>query len=71
MGILCALHTYCRQLNQHPYFHLSDTRGGLDITYDVWRELFFKKHAWKQSGAESSSDCLPQLSQFILAARRG
>ncbi|EJC0214610.1 transposase zinc-binding domain-containing protein [Salmonella enterica] len=52
-------------------FILSDTRGGLDITYDVWRELFFKKHAWKQSGAESSSDCLPLLFPLILAARRG
>ncbi|EKP2170939.1 transposase [Salmonella enterica] len=71
VGILCALHTYGRQLNQHPHFHLSDTRGGLDITYDVWRELFFKKHAWKQSGAEPSSACWPQQLPFVLAARRG
>ncbi|EAW1322456.1 transposase [Salmonella enterica subsp. diarizonae] len=45
VGIFCALHTYGRQLNQHPHIHLSVTRGGLDIRHDVWRELFFKKRA--------------------------
>ncbi|ENT7860482.1 transposase [Salmonella enterica] len=45
VGIFCALHTYGRQLNPHPHIHLSVTRGGLDIRHDVWRELFFKKHA--------------------------
>ncbi|VFS14887.1 transposase [Enterobacter cancerogenus] len=44
-GIFCALHTYGRQLNQHPHIHLSVTRGGLDIKHGVWRDLFFKKHA--------------------------
>lgn len=27
IGIFCALHAYGRQLNQHPYIHLSVTRG--------------------------------------------
>ncbi|WP_149571799.1 IS91 family transposase, partial [Serratia nevei] len=30
VGIFCALHTYGRQLNQHPHIHVSVTRGGLD-----------------------------------------
>ncbi|HGN9136386.1 transposase [Providencia stuartii] len=29
IGIFCALHTYDRQLNQHPYIHLLVTRGDL------------------------------------------
>nr|WP_260617082.1 transposase [Klebsiella oxytoca] len=45
VGIFCALHTYGRQLNQHPHIHLSVTRGGLDIKHGVWRNIFFKKHA--------------------------
>nr|WP_321159960.1 transposase [Citrobacter koseri] len=45
VGIFCALHTYGRQLNQHPHIHLSVTRGGLDIKHGVWLDLFFKKHA--------------------------
>nr|ALJ52227.1 transposase [uncultured bacterium] len=43
VGIFCALHTYGRQLNQHPHIHLSVTRGGLDVKHGVWRSLFFKK----------------------------
>ena len=43
VGIFCALHTYGRQLNQHPHIHVSITRGGLDIRHGVWRDLFFKK----------------------------
>nr|WP_323102502.1 transposase [Klebsiella variicola] len=45
VGIFCALHTYGRQLNQHPHIHLSVTRGGIDIKHGVWRDIFFKKHA--------------------------
>ncbi|HFD7920429.1 TPA: transposase [Klebsiella variicola] len=45
VGIFCALHTYGRQLNQHPHIHLFVTRGGLDIKHVDWRDLFFKKHA--------------------------
>ncbi|QBY45757.1 IS91 family transposase [Arsenophonus nasoniae] len=43
IGIFCALHTYGRQLNQHPHVHVSVTRGGLDSKHSVWRKLFFKK----------------------------
>ena len=43
VGIFCALHTYGRQLNQHPHIHVSITRGGLDVKLGVWRALFFKK----------------------------
>ncbi|BEO21292.1 hypothetical protein SMQC19_46390 (plasmid) [Serratia marcescens] len=45
VGIFCALHTYGRQLNQHPHIHVSVTRGGLDVKHHVWRQLFFKKKA--------------------------
>lgn len=43
IGIFCALHTYGRQLGQHPHIHLSITRGGLNIQHDGWRDIFFKK----------------------------
>ncbi|MEY0833696.1 transposase [Providencia alcalifaciens] len=36
------MHTYGRQLNQHPHIHLSVTRGGL-TQYDTWKPIFFKK----------------------------
>lgn len=42
IGIFCALHTYGRQLNQHPHIHLSVTRSGL-TQYDTWKPIFFKK----------------------------
>ncbi|QXX85191.1 transposase (plasmid) [Providencia sp. R33] len=42
IGIFCALHTYGRQLNQHPHIYLSVTRGGL-TRYDAWKPIFFKK----------------------------
>jgi len=43
VGIFCALHTYGRQLNQHPHIHVSVTRGGLDSQHGGWRDIFFKK----------------------------
>ena len=43
VGLFCALHTYGRQLNQHPHIHVSVTRGGLDVKHSTWRNLFFKK----------------------------
>nr|WP_237446174.1 transposase [Serratia marcescens] len=48
VGIFCALHTYGRQLNQHPHIHVSVTRGGLDIKHGTWRQLFFKKKEVEQ-----------------------
>ncbi|WP_338505645.1 IS91 family transposase [Erwinia aphidicola] len=45
VGIFCALHTYGRQLNQHPHIHVSVTRGGLDVKHGAWRSLFFRKKA--------------------------
>lgn len=51
IGIFCALHTYGRQLGQHPHIHLSITRGGLCLKHCHWRALFFKKknveHIWR------------------------
>ncbi|WP_449059880.1 transposase, partial [Providencia sp. AGC89] len=41
-GIFCALHTYGRQLNQHPHIHLSVTRNDL-TKYSIWKPIFFKK----------------------------
>ncbi|REI39449.1 IS91 family transposase, partial [Klebsiella variicola] len=49
VGIFCALHTYGRQLNQHPHIHLSVTRGGLEIKHGVWRDIFFKKQPVEES----------------------
>nr|WP_269154113.1 transposase [Serratia bockelmannii] len=43
VGIFCALHTYGRQLNQHPHIHVSVTCDGFDIKHNIWRALFFKK----------------------------
>ena len=43
VGIFCALHTYGRQLSQHPHIHVSITRGGLDTRHGIWHDLFFKK----------------------------
>ena len=42
-GIFCALHTYGRQLNQHPHIHVSVTPGGLGVKHGVWRSLSFQK----------------------------
>ncbi|MEN4758110.1 transposase [Pantoea agglomerans] len=44
-GIFCALHTYGRQLNQHPHIHVSVTRDGIDVKHGILRSLFFKKKA--------------------------
>lgn len=57
VGIFCALHTYGRQLNQHPHIHVSVTRGGLSVKHGVWKNIFFKKTGWKKSGAPPSLSC--------------
>lgn len=57
IGIFCALHTYGRQLNQHPHVYVSVTRGGLDSKHGVWRKLFFKKKQSKKSGEGLSLGC--------------
>ncbi|AVX40587.1 IS91 family transposase [Yersinia massiliensis] len=53
IGLFVALHTYGRQLNQHPHIHLSVTRGGLCLKYGVWRPVYFKKKIveryWRQA----------------------
>jgi hypothetical protein len=53
IGLFVALHTYGRQLNQHPHIHLSVTRGGLCRKHGVWRSVFFKKKVveryWRQA----------------------
>ncbi|WP_240726373.1 transposase [Escherichia sp. E4702] len=51
VGIFCALHTYGRQLNQHPHIHVSVTRGGLCVKHCIWKDIFFKKDRGKKSGA--------------------
>lgn len=43
IGLFVALHTYGRQLNQHPHIHLSVTRGGLCLKHGVWRPIYLKK----------------------------
>ncbi|ECH8735079.1 IS91 family transposase, partial [Salmonella enterica subsp. enterica] len=53
IGLFVALHTYGRQLNQHPHIHLSVTRGGLCLKHGVWRPIYFKKKVveayWRQA----------------------
>ena len=53
IGLFVALHTYGRQLNQHPHIHLSVTRGGLCLKLGVWRPVYFKKKIveryWRQA----------------------
>ncbi|WWK02126.1 transposase [Erwinia aphidicola] len=53
IGLFVALHTYGRQLNQHPHIHLSVTRGGLCLKHGVWRPVYFKKKIveryWRQA----------------------
>ncbi|MGP1923433.1 MAG: transposase [Arsenophonus sp. NEOnobi-MAG3] len=36
ISIFSVLHTYARQLNQHPHIHVSLTHGGLKIKDFVW-----------------------------------
>ncbi|MFS1539918.1 MAG: transposase [Candidatus Phlomobacter fragariae] len=45
IGVFYALHTYGRQLNQHPYIHFSITHGGLYVKKGVWKNGFLKKKA--------------------------
>lgn len=53
IGLFVALHTYWRQLNQHPYIHLPVTRRSLCLKHGVWRSIFFKKKisesCWRQA----------------------
>jgi hypothetical protein len=53
IGLFVALHTYGRQLNQHPHIHLSVTRGGQCLKHGVWRPVYFKKkfveRYWRQA----------------------
>ena len=52
IGLFIALHTYGRQLNQHPYIHLSVPHSGLYRKHGVWRSVFYKKKVveryWRQ-----------------------
>lgn len=57
VGIFCALHTYGRQLNQHPHIHVSVTRGGLDVKHGAWRSLFFRKKAVEEIWRGPLSAC--------------
>ncbi|MFS1538383.1 MAG: transposase [Candidatus Phlomobacter fragariae] len=43
IGIFYALHTYGRQLNQHPHIHFSITHGGLYLKKGVWKNGFLKR----------------------------
>nr|WP_245737353.1 transposase [Xenorhabdus japonica] len=49
--IFCALHTYGRQLNQHPHIHLSVTQGGLDLKQGSGAGCFLRKRSWSLSSA--------------------
>ncbi|QBY46704.1 transposase zinc-binding domain-containing protein (plasmid) [Arsenophonus nasoniae] len=60
IGIFCALHTYGRQLNQHPHVHVSVTRGGLDSKHSVndHRKLI---HFLSKSDQSKLIHCFTQL----------
>ncbi|WP_193227920.1 transposase, partial [Escherichia coli] len=45
-GIFCAIHTYGRRLNWHPYVHVSVTCGGLN-KHGQWKKLSFLKDAMR------------------------
>lgn len=53
IGLFVALHTYRRQLNQHPHIHLSVNRGGLCLKHGAWRQIYFKNKIvgryWRQT----------------------
>ncbi|NJD86094.1 hypothetical protein EWM60_16150 [Candidatus Erwinia dacicola] len=70
VGIFCALHTYGRQLNQHPPIHVSVTRGGLDVMHGVWHRLFFKKKAveeiWQSAVIRLLRDSYAQIMPGML-----
>jgi len=42
IGILCALHTYGRQLNWNTHIHQSVTRGGICLKTGAWKPIYFK-----------------------------
>ncbi|WGM17270.1 transposase [Arsenophonus nasoniae] len=50
IGIFCALHTYGRQLNQHPHVHVSVTRGVWIVNIVYGESCFSKKRMSKKSG---------------------
>ncbi len=70
VGIFCALHTYGRQLNQHPHIHVAVTRGGLDVMHGVWCRLFFKKKAveeiWRSAVIRLLRDSYAQIMPGLL-----
>ncbi|QBY46654.1 Putative transposase (plasmid) [Arsenophonus nasoniae] len=51
-GIFCALHTYGRQLNQHPHVHVSVTRG-FWIVNIVYGESCFQKKGCRRNLARA------------------
>ncbi|WGM18154.1 transposase (plasmid) [Arsenophonus nasoniae] len=55
IGIFCALHTYGRQLNQHPHVHVSVTRG-VWIVNIVYGESCFQKKGCRRNLARG---CYP------------
>ncbi|WP_425322882.1 IS91 family transposase [Arsenophonus nasoniae] len=52
IGIFCALHTYGRQLNQHPHVHVSVTRG-VWIVNIVYGESCFSKKGCRRNLARA------------------
>lgn len=65
IGIFCALHTYGRQLNQHPHIHVSVTRGGLSVKHGIWKDIFFKKNKveeiWRNAVTELLRDSYERI----------
>jgi len=40
-GIFTAMHSFGRNLKRNVHVHLSSTKGGISVTNNTWKELFF------------------------------
>ncbi|SPY45035.1 Putative transposase [Photobacterium damselae] len=52
IGLFCVVHTFGRQLNWNVHFHLSVTRGGVNLKTKRWGNIYFNaamvEQHWKQ-----------------------
>ena len=52
IGLFCVVHTFGRQLNWNVHFHLSVTRGGINLKTKRWGNIYFNaamvEQHWKQ-----------------------
>ncbi len=65
IGLFCVVHTFGRQLNWNVHFHLSVTRGGINIKTKRWGNIYFNaamvEQHWKQKVVSFLRDHYPNL----------